>query len=79
MHTSVGVILTVIVKVILYAYAAKMFMKLINKENPNVMTEVEEHMFSDENNALDMARVSSSDPFNVDRKPFKFAFAMRGY
>jgi len=78
-HTSVGVILTIIVKVILYAYAAKMFKKLVEKSNPNVMTEVENHRFSDEHNTLDMAQVSSADPFNEDRRPFKFAFAMRGY
>ena len=37
-HTPIGVLLTVMMKVILYAYGVKMFYRLVTKDNPNVIT-----------------------------------------
>ena len=78
-HSSVGVLMTVLVKVILYSYGIKMFTKLIKKDNPNVYTELQPESYSDEMHTLDMGVVSNEEVYSQNKKPFKFAFAMRGY
>ena len=78
-HTPVGVILTVIVKVILYSYGLKMLNKLLTGSNPNVITEIQPISFSAESDVLSMDTVSDTDIYNTDKRSFKFAFAMRNY
>jgi len=81
-HTPLGLVVTFILTCILYAYGIKMFIKLVTGDNPNVITEIQPESFSNEtapDGQLDIAVPSNADPYNENKKPFKFAFAMRGY
>ena len=45
-HTPLGIFVTFMYTVFLYSYGAKMFLKLVSGDNPNVITEIRPESYS---------------------------------